>query len=388
MTILALVAVPISNGWGTTLLKTAAAGKFHEDWAESKGLAVRGLQLALALTVGFWIVAVLVKSLAPDKSLSLGLSTAVLICIGCILLLDQISALRASILRGLDHPVAAQLPEMLVRPVALIAVFSLAVWLVDSQVTVMHALYALLIAALCGAMAGQLLVRQITPEEYFAATPRYQTRSWVVTSAPIALSAGLLTLNASLGVLALGLLADLDDVGLFRVAMQVSLVSGIAYTALNMIASQKFAHFRASGDDASMQVVATTMARIASVCALPIPIVLVLFGEHIISFVFGSEFAGALAPMVILATGQIIIAATGMAQPLLVMHGLEREVARWTLLAVMLNILLCTLLVPLYNVIGAALATFGAATIWKISLWSVARNRLQIDAGILGFAKR
>lgn len=388
VTIIALVSVPISNGWGTTLLKAAAAGKFHADWAESKGLAIRGLQLALALTACFCVVAVLIKYLVPDKTLNLGFTNAVMLCIGCVLLFDQVSALRASILRGLDHPVAAQLPEMLVRPVVLIAVFSLAAWLEKSHVTVIHALYALIAAAVLSALVGQLLVRHTAPEPFLAASPRYETRKWLAISAPIALSAGLLNLNASMGILALILLADVAEVGLFRVATQVSLVSGLAYTALNMIASQRFAHFRASGDHASMQIMATTMARIATACALPIPVVLMLFGENIVSFVFGSQFDTALAPMVILATGQFVIAATGMSQPLLVMHGLEKEVAKWTMLAVVVNMILCAVLVPLYDGVGAALATLGAASIWKMSLWKIARNRLQIDVGILGLAPR
>jgi O-antigen/teichoic acid export membrane protein len=284
--------------------------------------------------------------------------------------------------------VAAQLPEMLVRPVVLMAVFLSAAWLGNGQVTIMHALYALIAAAVLSASAGQLLVRQNVPEDYLAASPRYETRTWIATSVPIAVSAGLLTLNASMGILALSLLADVAEVGRFRVAIQVSLVSGLAYTALNMIASQRFAYFRASDDHASMQIAATTMARIATVCALPIPIVLMLFGEQVVSFLFGSEFNTALPPMIILAAGQFVIAATGMAQPLLVMHGLEREVAKWTMLALIINIILCAALVPLYDGVGAALATLGAASVWKILLWKIARNRLQIDAGILGLLPR
>ena len=51
----------------------------------------------------------------------------------------------------------------------------------------------------------------------------------------------MVVLNAYLGMLMLGLYVGASDIGAYRVAVQISLVSGLAYTSLNMLAGQRFA---------------------------------------------------------------------------------------------------------------------------------------------------
>jgi O-antigen/teichoic acid export membrane protein len=107
-----------------------------------------------------------------------------------------------------------------------------------------------------------------------------------------------------------------------------------------------------------------------------------------VPFVFGEAFALAVGPMIVLALGQCISAATGVTQPLLLMNGLEKRVMMWTLVSVLANVFLCLIFIPRFGVMGAACSTVLAATVWNIGLWSAARKQTGIDTSFLAMPKK
>jgi len=386
VTIIVIATVPVSYGWGTSLLRSASTSHFSGDWRATSGLAIRGAQFAFLLAVILLGAFLALRLMTPEFLQVLNISIATASSLTFVFLFDQLSALRASILRGLDRPITAQAPEMLVRPlVFVIAFFSLAWWLGEGVAPV-HAFIALSIAAFVSAIAGYGLLRWRAPTNLKGTTASFDTRSWLASASPIALSSGLIVLNSHLDILILGIFVEAADIGIYRVAVQTSLVSGLAYTSLNMLASQRFAFAAAAGDRVGVKASATFMARIAVLCSIPLLIVLILAGQSIVPYVFGENFGAALGPMIVLAFGQSFTAATGMAQPLLLMNGLEKHVMYWTSVSVVMNILLCLIFIPLFGVIGAAFATVIAAALWNVALWSVARARVGVDTSIIGLS--
>ncbi|MEM7353724.1 MAG: oligosaccharide flippase family protein [Acidobacteriota bacterium] len=383
VTCLTLATVPVSYGWSTLLLKTVSENLHDEDWSQTKGLAIKGTHLALLFAILLWIILLAASVVAPHL-LPEALTPLTLTVLVGILLCDQLSALRTAILRGLDYPVIGQIPEMLVRPTALILGALLIFTVAGESTSVFHAFVALIAAAAVSVLVGQGLLWRKTPGALSRASARFSTRAWLAIAAPIAASSGLMVLNGYVDLLVLGSLGEVAQVGLYRVALQVGLVSGMAYTALNMLANQRFAYLRAAGELAQTQTTATFMARIALLCAIPIPIVLILRGREIIAAVFGEAFIDALEPMVILALGQCLNAATGMARTLLIMSGQEKTVALITVAAVLGNLLCCLVLIPRLGMSGAALANLIAAGGLNLTLWAYARKVTDIDTSFIG----
>lgn len=382
--VLSLLAVPVSNGWSTVVLRRVSGALHNQHWAEPKGMLIRGVQLA-----GVWALCVLLLAfagygVAVEKFPGLaqpwlwGLLAAVLF-------FDQVSALRQSTLRGLNFPVWSQWPEMVLRPALIIAAFWLIATVQGTTPTLANAIVALACGSALAAVAGGAVLKHKAPQGLAEAQPAYLTREWVMTAGLLAGNSLLLILNTTIDTLFLGALSNLEQVGIYRVAAQVALFSGFVYTALNMLASQRFAFLRASGDTKALKSTAVFMARLALLGALPLPLIFFFFGAPLLEHVFGASFVPALNPMFLLFLGQIVNAFVGMASALLIMSGQEAKVIRFTVLALALNALLSWLLIPLWGAVGAATANLCAGATWNLLIWFYLRQTLNIDTSVLGW---
>ena len=92
------------------------------------------------------------------------------------------------------------------------------------------------------------------------------------------------------------------------------------------------------------------------VTALPVVVAIVIFPEWLMSL-FGAAFESASVPLVILAIGQLINAATGSVAYILMMTGHEVCYRRATIVAAVVNVVLGIILIPKYGAIGAAIST-------------------------------
>jgi O-antigen/teichoic acid export membrane protein len=155
-----------------------------------------------------------------------------------------------------------------------------------------------------------------------------------------------------------------------------------------MLATQRFAFLRASGDIKALKSTAVFMARLALLGALPLPLVFLFFGYTLIERVFGASFLPAITPIFLLFLGQIVNASFGMASTLLIMNGREAKVIQFTLLAVVFNAFLSWLLIPTWGAIGAATANLFSGAIWNLLIWFYLRRSLYLDTSVLGLHEK
>lgn len=385
--IVALLAVPVGNGWASLVLRRTAAAEHDGQWGEVRGLLLRGVHLALIVTIlAFMVGASLAWAGNDAVSAAGGLATAALLA--GVLLCDQLAALRLAALRGINHPVWGQVPEVVLRP-ALVVVGVLAIPLLVPRMPPAHyAFVALAGAAAVSAIVGGIVWWRKAPREVSDATPIYQSREWFAAGALLAGNSGMVLLNAYLDVLVLGALGSMEQVGIYRVAVQVALFSGFAYTSINMLATQQFASRFAKGDREGVQRTATAMSRLAFLGALPLPAIFWYWGEDLLLLTFGEGFLPALAPMFILFLSQAVNSAMGMASSLLIAARKERVLIRLAAVALAVNLAGGLLLVPRLDAIGAAIAATIAVMLWNGLLWHVAKRETGIDSSILGFSDR
>ena len=102
VTIVVIATVPISNGWGTVLLKSTTTGHFDGKWGATQGLAVRGAQFAFLLVAILFSIFLVLQLAAPSALLRIGITPWAIIVLASVLLLDQLSGLRIAVLRGLE----------------------------------------------------------------------------------------------------------------------------------------------------------------------------------------------------------------------------------------------------------------------------------------------
>jgi O-antigen/teichoic acid export membrane protein len=164
------------------------------------------------------------------------------------------------------------------------------------------------------------------------------------------------------------------------VAVSIATLVAFGLQAVTMVVAPHFARLYTQNDMARLQRLVTLSARAILAVALPVVLVLVLFGEPLLRLIFGEEYSGGYTPMAILAGGQLVNAAIGSVGVLLNMTGHERETARGVAIAAAANVALNLLLIPPFGLNGAALATALSMTLWNLVLWQAVRLRLNIDS--------
>ena len=380
-----LACVPVGNGWATLLLRSVSRARATSNWSEARGIQKLATGIAAGVAALVLLIGLAWAMWRPGGWFSVWLAMA----LAGVLLGDQLTALRLAALRGLGHPVWGQLPETLLRPGIILVVFLVAVAVIGNA-DVKMAFGALFVASVVSVGIGAMILRYKSPSEMILAVPTLHWRPWSISAGLLATNSGLVILNSQLDFLILGLLAGTADLGHYRVAIQIALVSGFGYVALNMIAAERFAHLFAVGDKSELQSTATFLSRIAFVLTLPMPILFFLWGEPVLGFVFGPGFEEAWTPTLILLAVQSIRAAFGFSQAILLMSDAEAHVLPATVFAVVSLVLICIILVPTMGPVGAALGALIGQTIWNLALTIAAARSLGLDVSALGlrFAAR
>jgi len=149
---------------------------------------------------------------------------------------------------------------------------------------------------------------------------------------------------------------------------------------VNLTIGPHIARLHAQGDMGRLQRLVTFSTRAQFFFTLPFVVMLIFFGEGLVTLAFGQEFVPALLPLSILALGQLVNAASGSVGLLLAMTGHERDAARSVVLAAIVNVSLNAILIPPYGAAGAAAA--GAVTLaaWNLAMCWAVRQRLGIDS--------
>lgn len=258
-------------------------------------------------------------------------------------------------LRGRSWIVLSQVPELVFRPlgVILIVVFS---GFFGVMLDGGGAMQASLAASLFGICFGAAWFYQSLPQEALNAQPRYEAAVWRRISTPLLLVAGAnLILNQS-DVLILGLLTTTDQSGLYAAASRIAAITGFGLIALSSIGAPMISELYAVDKRAELARLAKLIARVSLATLLPMAFVLAMFGQSLLAL-FGPAFEAAYLPLLILIGGHAIAACFGASALLLTMTDYQSIAAKYLMLSVVINLALNFALIPIYGMVGAAIAT-------------------------------
>lgn len=293
--------------------------------------------------------------------------------------------LRQKTLQGLHHPVAAQLPEQLVKHSAFLT-FGGILWLSGSDYAeTPHGVMAVWLAAsLIAFLVGIMLLRRFASPAMHMTQPQYQTRRWMATALPLLLTDSIGLLYGYADIVLLGLLATDTDVGLYHVAMRTAALMAIFLTASNWVLAPWFARLHDGGEKERLQKIITQSVRAVFCLCLVVFGLFAVWGRDILELAFGQEFGSAYSALLVLGTGRLINVAAGPVTNLLAMTGGQKVLA-WTVgISAVLNVVGCVLFIPNYGIMGAAGSTafIGGAT--NIGLALMVRRHLGISSSIIG----
>jgi O-antigen/teichoic acid export membrane protein len=292
---------------------------------------------------------------------------------------------RDAAIRGLRHVVAGQLCEAILRP-ALLLTLVITFALVAIDLTADRAMALHVFAAAVASLMSVTLLSKFRPAETHFVSPRFEHGAWLRSMLPLGLTAGMMLITRQSDIVVLGLFVEADQVGIYRVAVQASMLVAFGLQAVNMVAMPHVTRLYNRGAYPQLQYLATACARASLAIALPAAVTFSFFGEALLRWIVGVDYVTGAFALAILACGQVVNAGMGSVGLLLNMTDNEMVVTRILAFSVAGNIVANLALIPLWGMNGAAWATAMTFILWNVLLSRAVKKRLGINSTV--FARR
>jgi O-antigen/teichoic acid export membrane protein len=185
---------------------------------------------------------------------------------------------------------------------------------------------------------------------------RFEIKSLLSYSFPLLAVGFIYFLFTRMDILMLGYFKSSSDVGIYAIAARMAILIELPVNALNAIFEPTIAEISGRGEEKSLLSLYRAVTPWIVVIGFFIFMLLIILAGPIMEL-FGRNFLGGAMVLLILGLGQLINIGVGSAGALLNMTGHPRVILINTVSMICLNFALNCLLIPVYGIYGAALAT-------------------------------
>jgi O-antigen/teichoic acid export membrane protein len=366
-------------GLNHALLKFVPIYIAHQEVGSLKGLLSRsnlwvgGISILIVLCS-----AVVVKVLFNERQDMVLVLTIAMLAVP----FNALSSLRQSTLRGLGKISYALAPEFILRPLFFIFFITIATNYLAVQASI-ALLINLFVACLVFAIGGfwQSKNLSFTLKKIL---PVYHDKQWFSVAAPLLLIVGFSLLSSRIGVIFLGIFADEESVAIYTAASKVSDIIIFGLVSANAVVAPMIARLYATQEHNQLQKIVTSAAKGIALFTIPAALVLIFFGHEILS-IFGQEFTIGYNALVILVSGQIVNALAGPVGYLMMMTGHQRKAVSIVAFSASINLILSGVLVPMFGVLGASIATAISIMVSNILMIRYVSLTLSIKSSLFSF---
>ena len=187
----------------------------------------------------------------------------------------------------------------------------------------------------------------------------------LVVAFPMLMSTSMFMIMNWTDTIMIGYYRDESQVGVYRLAFKVANLITFTQFAISSIAAPMFSSFFAKNDMEGMKKITRNIGYMNLAISTPIFILMLIFPSFVLDF-FGEEFSAGVAPLIVLAIGQIINAICGPVMYILTMTGKEKKARNIIIVASVINLGLNFYLIPIYGLMGAAYATAISTIVWNV----------------------
>ncbi len=250
----------------------------------------------------------------------------------------------------------------------------------------MNAVTAMIVAGVSiwlPTLAQLLLVNRRLSTRIERGAKSYAFKIWLTTALPILMVEGFYSLLAYTDVIVLQYFRPPDEVAVYYAAAKTLALVSFIYYSVSATTAHRFSTYHVAGDRAGLSAFIAQSIKWTFWPSLAATALLLLFGRPMLSL-FGAQFTDGYHLMFILAAGLLARSAIGPIERLLNMLGEQRVCALVYAGAFAINLGLCIILIPLFGMAGAAIATASALTIESILLFIVTKHRLGFHVFVWG----
>ena len=187
--------------------------------------------------------------------------------------------------------------------------------------------------------------------------------------------------------LMLGSMTTTVDVGVYHTAFKLSMFAAVALMSVNSIASPKFAEMFAKKDFLGLKKVVHQSTKMIFWSSFPLVIVFFMFPDFLLGL-FGEEFKVGVTAFIFLSCGRLISSFSGSVGNILQMTGNQNIYAIILMIGAILNVVLNLILIPLYGINGAAIASMSSLIVWNLSMVLVVKQKFGFYTFYIPFIKR
>jgi len=352
------------------------------QWSELSGILCWGALFVLCISAGLGGMAALVawgSSSDGNHMLVTAVSIAMLA-----LPLTALGRLRQAAMQGLDHVVIGQIPENLIHPVIFMCLI-VVLWAMfgSGLMNAVDILKVYIIALSVTFLIGAIQFAKKIPGPVSEVNPIYHFGEWFRSAMPMMLVSGMSIINARIDTILLGAIKGATAAGIYVVAARGAELIVFVLVAVNIAVAPTFAALYAANEMRRLQKVVSNSTRIMLLAAIPVAAGLILFGSWFL-WIFGSEFMAGKNALTILSIGQVFNVAMGLSGILLIMSRHTKQAAFGVGVSMALNVVFNLILIPVWGVSGAAIATVISIVASNILLAILVYKKIGINTTVIG----
>lgn len=289
-----------------------------------------------------------------------------------------------AIIRGFGEVILGSLPDGLIRPIVnLLIIVAIFLSFSESKMPTILVIAAYLASALLTFLISLFLLRKSIKRNIEVIEPiklPVNTNAWHGTLSILTIVGGAQMLFGYVDTLILGIYRTDSDIGVYRVAVQISMLVSFGLTVLNQVLQPHFSRLNLARKSTKLQNLVNVSSLVIFIAAAIPALALVFFGDQFINFVYGNDYIMGLTALKILVVGQLANTAFGSVGALLNMTGNEKYAAKGMLLAVFVNIALNFMFIPIWGIEGAAFSSAISLIVWNGMLRFYVKRQLGIES--------
>ena len=232
----------------------------------------------------------------------------------------------------------------------------------------MTPIYVNLITISIGASFSLILLRRqikkLPSDTKSGKTSMVSKREILKVSIPMFMTAAMLLIMGWTDTFMLGLFRSTEEVGIYRVAFKISLLTSITAGSFYSIIAPKFSELYWGHKKDKLKIIAKFSSKLILFSSFPLFLLIVLFSKQILG-IFGTKFIEGSIALIILALGQFVNAVIGPVGFFLDMTNKQILVRNAMITGAIVNVLFNLLLIPTYGISGAAFATLLSTMTWN-----------------------
>jgi O-antigen/teichoic acid export membrane protein len=288
-----------------------------------------------------------------------------------------LTTILTAVLQGWKLVVRASFPNLILRPVLLCA----GVWGAtrlhrvpeDGSLVLAFNAFAFFV---CLLVLAWWAVRK-APVGVRTARPRSSKSEWNRTAASMLLISGVHLVLSQTDTIMVGILVNPTESGYYWSAGRLAGLVVFGLVAASAVVAPAISTCYSRGDTQRLQAIFDEVSKWVLAFAIFVSIALIVGGRLILGL-WGESFVGAYSVLVVLVIANLINAWAGPVGFLMTMTG-RQNVAAWVMgICAVLNILLNFLLIPLFGMVGASIATATSMSLSSITLVVYAKKYLGV----------